>query len=90
METAAPEQIAQQRGSSSSEPTVLTEQELATRLSLSVATLRAWRRRGVGPRFVRFGRAVRYLVDDVEQFVSASRVETSSITMVDPEIPEGG
>ena len=34
----------------------LREQEVAERLSLSIATLRAWRRRGQGPRFVRFGR----------------------------------
>jgi len=53
----------------------LTEHEVAQRLGLSVATLRAWRLKGKGPRFVRFGRAVRYLVADIERFVEASVVE---------------
>ena len=55
----------------------LREQEVAERLSLSIATLRAWRRRGQGPRFVKFGRAVRYMVGDVEQFIRASAVDPS-------------
>ncbi len=55
----------------------LREQEVAERLSLSIATLRAWRRRGQGPRFVKFGRAVRYMVGDVEQFVRTSAVDPS-------------
>jgi predicted DNA-binding transcriptional regulator AlpA len=46
-------------------------------LGLSVATLRAWRLKGKGPRFVRFGRAVRYLAADVERFVEASVVDQS-------------
>jgi hypothetical protein len=55
----------------------LTEHEVARQLGLSVVTLRAWRLKGKGPRFVRFGRAVRYLADDVERFVEASVVEPS-------------
>jgi excisionase family DNA binding protein len=54
----------------------LTEREVAQRLGLSAATLRAWRLRSKGPRFVRFGRAVRYLSPDVERFVQASIVGT--------------
>jgi excisionase family DNA binding protein len=53
----------------------LTEHEVARQLGLSVATLRAWRLKGKGPRFVRFGRAVRYLAADVEHFVEASVVD---------------
>jgi excisionase family DNA binding protein len=56
----------------------LTEHEVAQQLGLSVATLRAWRLKGKGPRFVRFGRAVRYLADDVERFVEASVVDHST------------
>ena len=37
----------------------LTEREVAELLGLSVATLRAWRHRGKGPRFLRLGRSVR-------------------------------
>lgn len=52
----------------------LTEHEVAARLGLSVATLRAWRLKRKGPRFVRFGRAVRYLPADLDQFVASSSV----------------
>jgi hypothetical protein len=40
-----------------------------------VATLRAWPLKRTGPRFVRFGRAVRYLAADVERFIEFSLVE---------------
>ena len=53
----------------------LTEREVAERLGLSVATLRAWRHRGKGPRFLRLGRSVRYLPSDVDDFVRASAVD---------------
>lgn len=55
----------------------LTEREVAGLLGLSVATLRAWRHRGQGPRFLRLGRAVRYLPADLETFVRASVVDGS-------------
>ena len=55
----------------------LTEHEVAERLGLSVATLRAWRLKRRGPRYVRFGRAVRYLTTDIERFVDACAVEAS-------------
>jgi excisionase family DNA binding protein len=53
----------------------LTEREVAQRLGLSVATLRAWRMKQQGPRFVRFGRAVRYLSADVDRFIQDSMVD---------------
>lgn len=53
---------------------VLTEHEVAERLSLSLATLRAWRSRRQGPHFIRLGRAVRYLDTDIEQFIDSHRV----------------
>lgn len=55
----------------------LTERDVADQLGLSVATLRAWRHRGKGPRFVRFGRAVRYLAADIDDFVRANVVDTT-------------
>ena len=54
----------------------LTERQVAEQLGLSVATLRAWRHRGKGPRFLRLGRSVRYLPSDVDEFVRASAVDT--------------
>jgi excisionase family DNA binding protein len=53
----------------------LTEREVAEQLGLSVATLRAWRHRGKGPRFLRLGRSVRYLPADLDDFVRASAVD---------------
>lgn len=51
----------------------LTESEAAGRLGLKVATLRAWRNQGRGPAYVRLGRAIRYLVTDIEDFLSSNR-----------------
>lgn len=56
----------------------LTEREVSDLLGLSVATLRAWRHRGQGPRFLRLGRAVRYLPADLEAFVGASAVDAGA------------
>ena len=56
----------------------LDEHELAARLSISVLTIRGWRRTGKGPRFRKYGAAVRYAVADVEAFeAAASRTSTS-------------
>jgi predicted DNA-binding transcriptional regulator AlpA len=63
-------------GQTSGTPRALTEREVADRLGLSVATLRAWRFRGKGPRFLRLGRSVRYLPADIDDFVRASTVDT--------------
>src|SRR5262245_54425916 len=63
--------------------TALTEVQVAEQLGLSVATLRAWRHRGKGPRFVRFGRAVRYLPADIEAFIRSSAVDTVAVSSPD-------
>jgi len=55
--------------------TALTERDLASILKVSTATLRAWRYLGKGPRFVRYGRIVRYLPSDVETFVNENLVD---------------
>jgi excisionase family DNA binding protein len=64
----------------------LTETDVAKRLSLSVATLRAWRLKRKGPRFVRFGRAVRYLSADVDRFIESSLVENDAKRTGDTEL----
>lgn len=64
----------------------VTESQVAERLGLAVATLRAWRHRGTGPRFLRFGRAVRYLSADLDEFIRASAVDTRSVSSSDGEI----
>lgn len=72
-------------GNSMSSSTPLTETQVAERLGLAVATLRAWRHRGTGPRFLRFGRAVRYLQTDLDEFIRASAVDTRSVSSSDGE-----
>ena len=65
--------------------TALTERQVAEQLGLSVGTLRAWRHRGKGPRFLRLGRSVRYLPSDVDEFVRASAVDTRSDSSSDED-----
>jgi excisionase family DNA binding protein len=67
----------------------LTETQAAEQLGLSIATLRAWRHRGKGPRFVRFGRAVRYLRADLDAFIRACAVDTRSVSASDGESNTG-
>ncbi|MEO8481995.1 MAG: helix-turn-helix domain-containing protein [Acidobacteriota bacterium] len=55
----------------------LTEHDAARILGLSVATLRAWRLKGKGPRFVRFGRAVRYLEADIAHYQQLCAVDAT-------------
>jgi excisionase family DNA binding protein len=69
--------------------TALTERQVAEHLGLSVATLRAWRHRGKGPRFLRLGRSVRYLPADVDEFVRASAVDTQSDSSSDDDAELG-
>ena len=51
---------------------LLTEEQTAQLLSLSIRTLQAWRLREAGPRFVRAGRAIRYRRSDVDQWIAAN------------------
>lgn len=47
----------------------INESELARRAAVSTAALRKWRREGTGPRFLRLGRCVRYLIQDVDTWL---------------------
>ncbi len=57
--------------------TLLTTRQLADRLGVAEITLRKWRISGRGPAFVRCGSNVRYRAGDVDAWVSA-RVVTST------------
>ena len=48
---------------------VLSDIEVAERLGVSPFTVRAWRHKGQGPRFMKMGRAVRYRSEDVSALV---------------------
>ena len=47
----------------------LTRTDAAKFLNLKRCTLEAWAIRGGGPAFVKFGRAVRYRISDLEKFI---------------------
>ena len=51
---------------------LLTEEQTAQLLSLSIRTLQAWRLRKAGPRFVRAGRAIRYRPSDIHEWIAAN------------------
>jgi predicted DNA-binding transcriptional regulator AlpA len=46
----------------------LTDVEVAARLGVSRFTVRSWRLKGLGPRFMKMGRAVRYRPEDVREY----------------------
>jgi hypothetical protein len=60
----------------------LNENQAADFLGVSVRTLQAWRVRGGGPQYVKFGRAVRYqrrhLLEFQKTHTRASTCEVSS------------
>jgi len=55
----------------------LKRQEAANFLNVKKSSLEAWAVRGGGPAFVKFGRAVRYRISDLEQWVE-SRVRQNT------------
>ena len=55
--------------------TTLTDIEVANRLGVSRFTVRSWRLKGVGPRFLKMGRAVRYRPQDVDDYERQALVE---------------
>ena len=57
--------------------TLLTQRQTASVLKLSERTVERMRVSGLGPRFVRLGRSVRYRDIDVEAYI-ASRVVSST------------
>jgi excisionase family DNA binding protein len=62
----------------SSEKRTLTDVEVAARLGVSRFTVRSWRLKGLGPRFLKMGRAVRYRPQDVDEYERQALVETQA------------
>jgi len=58
--------------------TPLSESEAARMIGMSVSGLRKFRRNGSGPRFIRLGRIIRYLASDIQAWLVAHTVESSS------------
>ena len=63
---------------SASDHRILTDIEVAERLGVSRFTVRSWRLKGVGPRFLKMGRAVRYRSQDVDEYERQALVETQA------------
>ena len=61
-----------------SEKRTLTDVEVASRLGVSRFTVRSWRLKGTGPRFLKMGRAVRYRPEDVEEYERRALVDTQA------------
>jgi predicted DNA-binding transcriptional regulator AlpA len=66
------------------------EKYLARSLAVSLSTVRRWRQFGSGPKFVRFGKSVRYRLVDVEEWVAAKpRAATETAGSVSREVSGG-
>ena len=63
---------------SSATKRTLTDVEVARRLGVSRFTVRSWRLKGVGPRFLKLGRAVRYRPQDIDDYERQALVETQA------------
>lgn len=55
----------------------LTVAEVAAKFRVDEATLRTWRRRGVGPRSMKFGRRVVYKRTEVKRYEEQQERETA-------------
>ena len=56
----------------------LKDVEAAAFLGVKPQTMRVWRHKNIGPKFVRVSRnVVRYLVKDLEEFMASRTVETT-------------
>ena len=55
---------------------IFKENELAARYKVSASLLRKLRREGKGPRFVRFGKCVRYFAGDIADWLAERREPT--------------
>ena len=58
-------------------PGLINERQAAQRLGLAVQTLRNWRSQGRGPEYIRFGRAIRYNPQALQNFEEVSRVKNN-------------
>ena len=52
---------------------LLTQQQLADELQITVRTLERWRQEGTGPAFIRVGRSPRYRRADIDAWLERQR-----------------
>lgn len=56
---------------STEKETLLTEKQVAVAANISIATLRLWRGKGTGPRFIKLERMVRYPASDFRSWIDS-------------------
>lgn len=63
-------------------PNLLGAREASERLNISEATLRAWRCKGKGPKYVKFGAAkqagVAYYADDIDAWLAVNTFDSTT------------
>lgn len=67
---------------STTEENLLTEVRAAEIVSLSIKTLQAWRLRGVGPAYVKAGKAVRYRRADLVAWIGAHTISPETAVVL--------
>jgi excisionase family DNA binding protein len=70
--------LSDRQSAANAERRTLTDTEVAARLGVSRFTVRSWRLKGVGPRFLKMGRAVRYRPEDVQEYEQRVLVNPAS------------
>ena len=60
------------------ESDLLSPMELGRKLGKSPAALAQWRYLGVGPKFIKLGRSVRYRINDVEDWLDSQTMERTN------------
>ena len=56
---------------------IMTPSEASAYLKISVITLAGWRRKNVGPKFIRTGRHIKYSRTDLDNYLEYNKVDTS-------------
>ena len=55
----------------------IDEKKAASMLGVAVQTLRNWRHTRKGPAYIKLGRAVRYRLDDLVEYLDQRRIDPS-------------
>jgi predicted DNA-binding transcriptional regulator AlpA len=58
-------------------PRPLTESEAAELIGVKPQTMAVWRSKGTGPPYLKTGRSIRYLNEDIKEYLQQRRVRTS-------------
>ena len=57
---------------------LMTEKQAAKFLGLGTQTLRNWRHLVKGPKYIKMGRAIRYNIEDLEEFIQSRKKDPES------------